>query len=148
SLSEHPDRFAVSMKLLRKILETDPDIHQFNVLTFNVGAAWVEPKGWLPNTVDGREEAFRRLDGLVLEGATDLSCALDKLAAPGFEVAPGPPLNCFLLSDGAITWGESDATALAARFARHCSFPIRFHCYRTGLGAENAELFDALTRAG
>src|SRR5205807_7456651 len=111
---EHPDRFTVSMKLLRKILESDPDVKQFNVLTFNVGAAWVEPKGWLPNTAEGRDEAFRRLDGLVLEGATDLSCALDKLAAPGFAVAPGTPLNCFLLSDGNVTWGENDAGTLAA----------------------------------
>src|SRR5205814_9229895 len=79
SLSEHPDRFAVSMKLLRKILESDPDIRQFNVLTFNVGTAWVEPSGWLPNTPEGREKALSRLDGLVLEGATDLSAALDKL---------------------------------------------------------------------
>src|SRR5262249_26253891 len=36
SQSEHPDRFGVSMKLLRKILETDGDIQQFNVLAFNV----------------------------------------------------------------------------------------------------------------
>jgi hypothetical protein len=148
SLSEHPDRFTVSMKLLRKILESDPDIKQFNVLTFNVGAAWVEPKGWLANTAEGREAAFARLDGLVLEGATDLSCALDKLAAPGFAVAPGTPLNCFLLSDGNVTWGENDAGTLAARFARRCPFPTRFYCYRTGLGEENAELYDALTRAG
>ncbi len=148
SLSEHPDRFAVSMKLLHKILETDPDIRQFNVLTFNVGAAWLEPKGWLPNTAEGRDAALARLDGLLLEGATDFSSALEKLAQPGFEVAPSTPLNCCLLSDGAITWGESDAAALAARFARKCPFSTRFHCYRTGLGAENAELFDALTRAG
>src|SRR5262249_31420435 len=79
SLSEHPERFAVSMKLLQKILETDPGIQHFNILTFNTGAAWVEPKGWLPNTAEGREQALRRLDGLLLEGATDLSCALDKL---------------------------------------------------------------------
>jgi hypothetical protein len=148
SLSEHPDRIAVSMKLLRKILESDPDIRQFNVLTFNVGAAWVEPKGWLANTAEGRDAAFAQLDGLVLEGATDLSCALEKVIAPGFEVAPGTPLNCFLLSDGAVTWGESDPGALAERFARRCPFPTHFYCYRTGLGEENAELFDALTRSG
>src|SRR5262249_9896055 len=34
SLSEHPERFEVSMKLLRAILENDSDIKQFNVLTF------------------------------------------------------------------------------------------------------------------
>src|SRR5262249_25249091 len=62
SLSEHPDRFAVNMRLLQKILESDPAIEHFNILTFNVGTAWVEPKQWLPNTEAGRKKAFQRLD--------------------------------------------------------------------------------------
>jgi hypothetical protein len=148
SQSEHPDRFAVSMMLLRKILESDPDLRFFNILTFNVGAAWVEPAGWLPNTAQGRATAMARLDGMVLEGATDLSCALDKLCRPGFDVAPGTPINGFLLSDGHLTWGEADPAALVARLERRCPYRVRFHCYRTGLGEENAELFDALTRTG
>ncbi|HEV3445796.1 MAG TPA: VIT domain-containing protein, partial [Gemmataceae bacterium] len=148
SLSEHPDRFAVNMRLLRKILESDPDIKQFNILTFNVAPAWVEPKGWLANTKQGREQAFARLDGIVLEGATDLSAALDKLAKPGFEIARGTPLNVFLLSDGQITWGEPDVNTLMARFEKGCPFSPRVYCYRTGLGAENLELFEALTRRG
>lgn len=148
SLSEHPDRFAVSMKLLQKVLENDPDIKRFNVLAFNVGAAWVEPKGWLPNTREGRDQALARLDGVVLEGATDLSAALDRLARPGFAVAPGTPLNVFLLSDGQITWGEPDVGTLVARFEGRSPFVTRFHCYRTGIGADNLELFEALTRRG
>ena len=68
SLSEHPDRFDVSMKLLQKILESDPDIKRFNVLTFNVGAAWIEPKGWLDNTTANRDKVMERLDGLLLKG--------------------------------------------------------------------------------
>jgi hypothetical protein len=148
SQSEGPDRFAVSMQLLRKILETDPDIRHFNILTFNVGSTWVEPAGWLPNTPAGREKAWARLDGLVLEGATDLSCALNQLQAPSFDIKPGTPVNVFLLSDGHITWGEEDVTRLAGRFEKECPFPVRFHCYRTGLGQENTELFQALTRRG
>jgi tetratricopeptide (TPR) repeat protein len=148
SLSEHPDRFGVSMKLLRKILETDPDIRHFNILAFNTGVSWVEPMGWLDNSAAGRAAALGRLDGIVLEGATDVSAALDKLAQPAFDVAAGTPVNVFLLSDGQITWGESDVGSLAARFEGRCRFPTRFHCYRTGLGAENLELFEALTRRG
>ncbi|HZY90465.1 MAG TPA: VIT and VWA domain-containing protein, partial [Gemmataceae bacterium] len=148
SLSEHPDRFNVSMKLLRKILENDPAIKEFNVLAFNVGAAWVEPAGWLPNTPAGRQRLFRKLDGVVLEGATDLACALDKLTSPGFPVPGGTPLDCFLLSDGHITWGEADVNAVVARFERLSPYPTRFHCYRCGLGEENADLYDALTRKG
>src|SRR5262249_8721902 len=57
-------------------------------------------------------------------------------------------VNCFLLSDGNLTWGDTDAGSLVARFERKCPFRCRFHCYRTGLGAENLELFEALTRQG
>jgi hypothetical protein len=149
SLSEHPDRFAVSMKLLRKILESDADITQFNILAFNVGAAWVEPKGWIRNSKAGCERAFNALDGIVLEGATDFSSALDKLSTTPFIVSrPVQPLNVFVLSDGQITWGESDVNTLVSRFESHCPAATRFHCYRTGLGADNLELFSALTRRG
>jgi hypothetical protein len=148
SLSEHPDRFGVNVKLMRKILESDPDVKQFNVLTFNVGSAWLEPKGWLPNTKEGREKMLAKLDGIVLEGATDLSAALEGLTHPSFDVDAGTPINCFLLSDGHVTWGESDVNKLVARFDNRCPFPTHFHCYRTGIGAENQELFTALTRKG
>ncbi len=148
SLSEHPERFDVNVRLLRKILETDPDIKHFNVLTFNVGAAWLDPNDWMDNSPAGREKALKKLDGLVLEGATDISCALEKLVRPGFDVAAGTNLDVFLLSDGHITWGEPDVAALVARFEQRCPYATRFHCYRTGLGEENGELFEALTRKG
>ncbi|MBY0527315.1 MAG: VWA domain-containing protein [Gemmataceae bacterium] len=98
SLSEHPDRFAVHMALLRRILENDPDITQFNVLTFDVAGRWVDPRGWLANTKEGRNRVFATLDGLLLEGATDLSAALEHLVAPSFEVAQGTPLTQILTS--------------------------------------------------
>jgi hypothetical protein len=148
SLSEHPDRFNVSMNLMKHILEGDPDIKQFNVLTFDVGARWLETGGWLDNNGAGREAVSSRLNGVLLEGATDVGAALDKLCKPSFAVEPGTPLNVFLLSDGQITWGESDVAQLVAKFESRCPFPTRFHCYRTGLGADNAELFEALTRRG
>jgi hypothetical protein len=148
SLSENAGRFGVNMSLMRKILEKDPDIKKFNVLAFNVGTAWVEPKGWIENTEAGRKKLFDRLDGLVLEGATDLSAALDTLAGGPPGGAADAPLNVFVLSDGQATWGQRDAAVLAARFESHCGFPVRFQCYRVGLGAENQELFEALTRRG
>jgi hypothetical protein len=148
SLSEHPDRFAVSMMLLQQILESDPDIHQFNILAFNVGAAWVDPKGWIRNTKAGRDRAFSTLDGIVLEGATDFSSALNKLATTPFIASrPKQPLNVFVLSDGQITWGDADVNALVSRLESRCP-QARCFCYRTGLGADNLELFSALTRRG
>ncbi len=147
SLSEHPDRFALNVRLMKQVLESDPDLKQFNILTFSAGSAWVSPKGWLPNTPEGRKAALDRLDGLVLEGATDLSGALDRLASLSFA-KPGTPLDLFVLSDGNLTWGETDTSGLVARFEARSQFPTRFHCYRTGLGAENLELYAALTRKG
>jgi hypothetical protein len=148
SLGEAPDRFDVNLGLLRKILESDPDIEHFNVLTFDVAGRWLKPDGWLENTRAGRDRAFDLLDGIVLEGATDLSAALEKLVRPGFALPAGTPLNVFLLSDGQITWGETDVAALVARFEQRCPYATRFHCYRIGIGAENQELFEALTRRG
>jgi hypothetical protein len=169
SLSEHPDRFAVSMKLWQQILQSDPGIKQFNILAFNVGTSWIEPKGWLDNTPEGRAKALARLDGIVLEGATDLSAALGQLVTPGANLtrnplpyqgrgqgdrsplarlARGKPLDVFLLSDGQVTWGDRDTNSLVARFEAGCPYSVRFHCYPIGLGAENIELFQALTRRG
>ncbi|MFO0880562.1 MAG: hypothetical protein U0840_24715 [Gemmataceae bacterium] len=148
SQSEFPERFRISMKLLLAILEADPDIKQFNVLAFNAAPAWVEPKGWLPNTKEGRDTALGRLDGVMLEGATDLGAALDQVVKPSFTKNADVPLSCFLLSDGHLTWGETEAAPLVARFRKRLLAPARFFCYRTGLGQENAELFEALTRDG
>jgi hypothetical protein len=148
SLSENPDRFAVSMKLLHRILEADPDIKYFNVLTFDCAARWVNPTVWIANTSAGRVEAFARLDGLLLEGASDLSAALDTLAKLRFAEKPTSPVNVFLLSDGQLTWGDTNAGQVVAKFEAQCPFPTRFHCYRYGLGADNLELFEALTRRG
>ena len=56
------------------------------MVTFNAGSAWLEPKGWLPNTKAGREQMLAKLDGLLLEGATDLGGALEKVITPGWVV--------------------------------------------------------------
>ncbi len=148
SLSEHPDRFAVNMKLLRQILAGDPGIKRFNVLAFNVAASWLNPASWIDNSEAEREKALAKLDGIVLEGATDIAAALEKLIKPSFDVKPGTPLNVFLLSDGQITWGDPEVGPITARFESRCPYPTRFHCYRVGIGAENQELFAALTRKG
>ncbi len=35
-----------------------------------------------------------------------------------------------------MSWGEANVSSLVARFEARCPFATRFHCYRTGLGAE------------
>ncbi len=148
SLSEEPDRFNVNVKLLQRILESDKDLEKFQVLLFDVGAAWLlEPAGfWLENTEKGRKAALKALDKVLLEGATDLSAALDKLAAR--KELSGQRINIFLLSDGQVNWGRTQAREVVARFESRAKFLYRFFCYRTGLSAENLELFSLLTRSG
>src|SRR5204862_3765077 len=116
--------------------------------TFNVAAKWAEPGRWVPNTAAGRKRVLASLDGLRLEGATDLSVALKALLSPGFKVERDAPVDCFLLSDGRLNWGETSPAALTASFFKRGPYPVRFHCYRTGIGDDNAELFDELTRRG
>src|SRR5262249_1534463 len=70
------------------------------------------------------------------------------LAKLPFVHKPTAPVNVFLLSDGQLTWGDTNAGQFAAKFEARCPFPTRFHCYRTGLGADNLELFEAMTRRG
>ena len=147
SFSESPDRFNASLKILLRILETDTALRYFNVMCFDVGAWWVEKNHWIPNDAAGRARALARLDRVLLEGATDLGAALDLLARTDWD-GTRTPVNVFLLSDGQINWGETNAERLVARLARSATLDPRFYCYRTGLGAENLALFRALTRRG
>ena len=148
SFSEDPDRFGIDVALMRAILERTPELTRFNVVTFDAGARWLRPEGWFTNDAAGRDAALDRLDGVLLEGATDLGAALRALAhPPGTALANGAPLDVFLLTDGAVTWGETDGPTMLSALSG-ASFAPRFYAYRTGLGAENLELFRELTRQG
>src|SRR5262249_60802207 len=76
------------------------------------------------------------------------AAGVGQLVKPTWPMAQKTPNSCFLLSDGHLTWGETDVAPLVAPFKKRCVNPVRFFCYRTGIGDENAELFDALTRDG
>ncbi|MBN2489281.1 MAG: hypothetical protein JXQ29_00325 [Planctomycetes bacterium] len=147
SLSEHPDRFNADLAILRRILEQDAAIRKFNVMCFDVGAWWLHPEGWLPNDAASRKMVFERLGRVLLEGATDLGGALDLLASMPWDTGR-ENVNVFLLTDGQLTWGETDLERLVRGFEARAPFTPRFFCYRTGLGAENLELFEALARRG
>jgi hypothetical protein len=148
SMSESPDRFGVSVKLLTAILAGDPGIKRFNVLCFDQSAWWLSPEGWMSNDEAGRKAILAKLDGILLEGATDVSAALDRFGSPLFGLAEKSPLNVFVLSDGNATWGEKETAQIAARLEARNLYRTRFHCYSIGLGAENTELFESLTRNG
>ncbi len=153
SLSESPDRFAVNRKLIQRILERNDSIKSFNVLLFDVTARWLQPGGFIDNNKKARGEALAAIDKVLLEGATDLSAALRKLAVipwiPDAGILGKMPLDVFLLTDGQISWGERKLTQILAPVGKNNGkFRARFFCYRNGLSAENLTLFDQLTRNG
>ncbi len=146
SLSESPDRFNLDVALLKNILERSTQIRRFNVITFDAGARWLNTR-WMSNDARGRGEALDRLDDVLLEGATDLSSALQALSSPPMR-REGNDVDVFLLTDGALSWGERDAETLVRRFRQTAGWQARFFAYRTGLGAENLELLRRLTADG
>ncbi|NOY91465.1 MAG: DUF2135 domain-containing protein, partial [Deltaproteobacteria bacterium] len=146
SLSEDPDRFNLDVNLMRLILERSPNIRRFNVITFDAGARWLSPR-WMRNDAAGRDSALERVGQILLEGATDLGAALRTLAHPPMPVGGGH-LDAFLLTDGAVSWGERDAGNLIASFRAESPWDARFFAYRTGLGAEDTRMLRRLTAGG
>ncbi len=144
SLSENADRFNIDVALLQQILERSPRIQRFNVITFDAGARWLSQR-WMSNDEDGREGALDALREILLEGATDLGAALDALTHPPMRNARNTALDVFLLTDGALSWGERDVDTLIRRHQAASPWRSRFFAYRTGLGAENADLMRRLT---
>jgi hypothetical protein len=126
SMSEYPSRYRANVDRLRKTLETDKSIEQFNVLTFDITGRWLERKGWLKNAAGERARAQKVLENMLVEGATDIAAALEALARPPFPIAKNTPLRVFVLSDGNITWGESDPRSMQERFQVRCPFPVSF----------------------
>jgi hypothetical protein len=99
SLSSNPERFRVWLRLLRAILKNNRDtLEEFAVVCFNVEQfRWRE--GFVANTPENLALLTPFLEGMALEGATDLAGALRSVA--------GEDADLFLLSDGAATWGPS-----------------------------------------
>lgn len=147
SRSSHPLRFKLALTLLEEVLKKSPGIKQFNVIPFDAGASWLH-KQWMPNTAKGRNDTLKRFDGLLLEGGSDVGAALRTLAKPTWKVPANTGVDVFVLTDGAVTWGERSVGALLARFISESPWNARFFAYRLGLGAENLALFSRLTADG
>lgn len=141
SLSSNPDRFNVWLKLLSSVLaNNESSIKKFNVLFFNIEQSFYKPS-FVNNDAATRRDLDAFAQTLALEGATDMGAALQRAAT-----APGAPAryDVFLLSDGAATWGESDAYTMARRLDKS---PIRaIYAYQTGLAGTDTDALSLLTR--
>ena len=109
---------------------------------------WVEPKGWIANTTAGRETALAKPRRPRARRRHRLSAALDRLVAARLRHRRGHAAERASCSPTGTSPGASGRRPAGGPLRERCPYPTRFHCYRTGLGAENAELFDALTRKG
>lgn len=142
SLSANPDGFNVWLRLLEALLAENRDtIGEFAVLYFNVEATWWK-QGWTANTPEASAELLADARSLVLEGATDLAAALGRGAHPPWVGGDPAPIDLFLLSDGASTWGEGSLFTMAAGLGEGRTL----FAYRTGLSGTDGAALDLLAR--
>jgi tetratricopeptide (TPR) repeat protein len=130
--------------LLRELLAQDASIERYAVLLFDVRPRWLHGPGWRENTPEARARSLAELEKVYLEGATNLDAVLADLDRQDWLAGGARPPTAFLLSDGQITWGQAEATALTKRHPS--ARALRWICYRFGDNAANQALFDELTR--
>jgi Mg-chelatase subunit ChlD len=156
SLSASPEKFHLWVNLIQKILETnETEIREFALVSFNIDSHWWK-ESFVKNTEDQRSVLLNYLNTLILEGATDLSSALSTAVAPAWLVGNNSRsqeidknFDLFLLSDGAITWGEKEAYFISESVKKMISeyhTVKQLYTYRLGLSGENTELLSHLTR--
>ena len=130
SLSSSPDKFNVWLKLLEATLAKNRDtMKEFAVLTFSVDGRFWKPQ-YVANTDGNLDELKATLGNLVLEGATDLYAAMEKVTTTEW-VTDGEAPDFFLLSDGAANWGETNGRLIGSLFADQKTGSL--FAYQTGM---------------
>ncbi len=148
SLSSNPDRFNVWLKLLGATLDGNRDaIRRFAVLTFNVEAHWWQEE-FVDNTPENVQKLLDYANTLALEGATDLGRALREAASPGWLAAEdeSEPWDVFLLSDGALNWGETNVYSLTETFKNDSSHAGALFAYQTAMAGTEGRVLEHLAR--
>ncbi len=156
SLSASPEKFHLWVDLIQKILQTnESEISEFALVSFNIDSHWWK-KSFVKNSENQRTDLLNYLNTLILEGATDLSSALNTAVAPAWWVEGNSQAqqtdknyDLFLLSDGAITWGEKEPYFISESIKKSISkFQTvdQLYTYRLGESGENTELLSHLTR--
>jgi hypothetical protein len=144
SLSSNPEKFNVWLSLLKATLSNNRDaIKQFAVLFFNIEQHWWQEK-YIDNTAENVAALTEYCNTLALEGATDVGGALRAAAVPSWQPEGGQkiPRDYFLLSDGAITWGERDLHLLT----KVSNIDGSVFAYRTGLAGTDIDTLSHLMR--
>ena len=116
SLSSKPEKFNLWLSLLKATLNNNRNsLKEFNVLFFDVGSAFWRA-GYVENTQSNVAALMEDCEKISLEGATDLYGAVERMVDSKWvsDNENGP--DVFLLSDGAVTWGESDVRLIQRQF--------------------------------
>ncbi len=156
SLSASPQKFHLWVELVEKILEANKsEISEFALLSFNIDSHWWKKK-FVKNTALHRKKLLSYLNQLIIEGATDLASAVNIAAAPSWWVGDesvdktsDKKFDLFLLSDGAITWGEKESYFISESLKKNIvkyQTVNQLYTYRLGQSGENAKLLNHFTR--
>lgn len=147
SLSQEKQEFGMYIALLEKILERNRDIEEFNVLFFDVSSGWLQD-GWIANNEVGLSLFRDKTQMIALEGATDVTQALQHMVNTSWLNEQNAKVDVFFLSNGQHNWGELSLRKSVAKFRHKLLFSPHFYCYNLGLGTANTALFDLLTAFG
>jgi hypothetical protein len=143
STGKHPERFDLRVKLLRKILESDPDIRFFNILVPGAPATWAATAGWLRNNPEDRA-VLAKLHTLPRPATASLADACDQLGRVAFPVPKDGVLHAFLLVGDALDVRGADPASLATRLKGAGDRRLRLSCYCTTPGDGNGPVLEAL----
>ncbi|MEO8499154.1 MAG: hypothetical protein ABI614_29155, partial [Planctomycetota bacterium] len=145
SLSSRPDKFNVWLNLMEATLTKNRDsLKTFSVLFFNIDSHWWKEAD-VANTADNVDALMKYCYSLSLEGATDLRQALREATAPSWAAKnedKSAPRDLFLLSDGAVTWGEMNVHQLSKDFAAGQTL----FAYTTGMSGSSTATLEHLAR--
>jgi hypothetical protein len=145
SLSSRPDKFNMWLNLLESVLTKNREtMKQFSVLFFNIDSHWWKGAD-VDNTPENVDALMSYCHSLSLEGATDLRQALREAAAPSWapkDADKTAPRDLFLLSDGAVTWGEMNVHQLSKSF----NAGQTLFAYKTGMAGTSTATLEHLTR--
>ena len=145
SLSARPDKFNVWLNLMESVLTKNREtLKRFSVLFFSIDSHWWK-EAEVDNTAANVDALMTYCHSLSLEGATDLRQALREASAPSWadkDVAETAARDLFLLSDGAVTWGEMNPHLLSESLTAEQTV----FAYQTGMTGTATSTLEHLTR--
>jgi hypothetical protein len=140
SLSSKPEKFNVWLKMAEALLKNNQDvIKDFAVLYFNIENHWWQTK-YVPNNSENIQKMLEYCNNMCLIGATDISSALKEAGQPRWS--DKRPKSIFLLTDGNISWGETDIYLMMANIPK----TDKLYCFNTGIPGTDLNALEQLTR--